>query len=256
MAQLIFIYVCVFFYGIVIGSFLNVCIYRIPREESVVRESSHCMACGRRLKKRDMVPLFSWLFLRGRCRFCGEKISLQYPLVELANGLLYLLVFYVNGVNLESVVCCVVVSAMVVISVLDWRTMKIPTAADLVIFLMGVLQVLLHLDTWYYYVIGFFFASLFLLLCSLLFRILKNENGMGAGDIELMACAGLCIGWGHALFAIVIGSVLGVLVEGTRMVVTKEYGRFAFGPYLCIGILVAMLWGDAVYGWYVSTFIY
>ncbi len=256
MAQLIFAYVCVFLYGIIIGSFLNVCIYRIPKNESVVTEGSHCMACGRPLKWRDMVPVFSWLILHGKCRFCGEKISIQYPLVELANGLLYLLIFFVNGVNPDSAIYSVMTSAMLVISVIDFRTMKIPIAADVVIFAMGVVHLLLHLDTWYYYVIGFFFASLFLLLCSLLFRILKNKNGMGAGDIELMACTGLCIGWGHALFAIALGSVIGSVIEGTRMAVTKKSGRFAFGPYLCLGVFIAMLWGTGIYEWYINTFIY
>lgn len=244
------LYIVVFLYGIVIGSFLNVCIYRIPKGENLVSVGSHCMECGHRLKWYDLVPLFSWLFLKGKCRYCGTAISAQYPVVEGLNGLLYVLVFWVNGLNWDSALYCIMVSALFVISVIDCRTMLIPTGADIVVLAVGIVHLVLHLEQWYYYVIGFVGVGLFLLLIAVIFKSVTGRSGLGYGDIELMACAGLCIGWGHGLFALVIGSVLGSLIEGVRMVVMKKRGKFAFGPYLAIGITIAALWGDMFFDWY------
>lgn len=250
------LFLIVFLYGIVIGSFLNVCIYRIPKEENLVTVGSHCMECGHRLRWYDLFPLFSWLFLKGRCRYCGARISVQYPMVEALNGILYVFVFAVNGWNVDSILWCVLTSALIVLSVIDHRTMMIPTAVDIVILAVGIIHLVLHLNDWFYYVAGFFFASLFLLLCALLFRGVTGKSGLGLGDVELMACAGLCIGWGHALFAIVIGSVLGAVIQGIRMGITKEKGKFPFGPYLSLGVWIALLWGAQIYEWYLRQFFY
>ena len=116
----IFIYTIVFLYGIVIGSFLNVCIYRLPLKENIATtgshvQSSHCMSCGRKLGWRDMVPVFSYIMLRGRCRQCGAKISIQYPLIEALNGVLYVIVFMANGFTFSSVLYCLMTSALIVL---------------------------------------------------------------------------------------------------------------------------------------------
>lgn len=248
----IILYVVVFLYGIVIGSFLNVCIYRIPKGENLVTAGSHCMKCGHRLHWYDLFPLFSWLFLRGRCRYCGERVSAQYPLIEGINGLLYILIFAVNGMCADSIFYSLMASVLLVIALIDYRTMKIPVGAEVVLLLIGALHLFFHMDNWIYYVTGFFFVGLFLLLCALLFRMVTGKGGLGLGDIELMACAGLCLGWGHGLFAIVIGSVFGAVVEGIRMVRSGKRGKFPFAPYLAIGILAAVLWGDSLFAWYLG----
>lgn len=122
--ELIPIYILIFAFGIVIGSFLNVCIYRIPQHETVVTERSHCMRCGYQLAWYDMVPVFSWLFLRGRCRKCKEPISPQYPIIEALNGILYIVVFAVNGLELTSIIYCFLTSALIVLSVIDWSVTR------------------------------------------------------------------------------------------------------------------------------------
>ncbi len=249
----VILYIIVFLYGIVIGSFLNVCIYRLPKKESVVTVGSHCMACDHPLKWYDLFPLFSWLALKGRCRYCGEHISLQYPVIEGLNGALYLLIFAVTGWNVDSILWCLLASALIVIAVIDERTMMIPVGAEIFILIIGVIHLLFHLDDWTYYVIGLFSVSLFLLLCALIFRAITGRGGLGLGDIELMACAGLCIGWGHALLALIIASVSGSIIEGIRMAVTMDKGKFALGPYLAVGILMATLWGDALLEWYIGV---
>lgn len=248
-------YIIVFLYGIVIGSFLNVCLYRLPKGESVVTVGSHCMQCNHRLKWRDLIPLFSWLALKGKCRYCGARVSVQYPIVEAVNGGLYILVFAVNGWNVDSVLWCLLASALLVIAVMDYRTMLIPGYMDAVIFGIGVVHLGLHWDNWTYYVIGFFSVSLFLLLCALLFRGITGKSGLGLGDVELMACAGLCIGWGHALLALVVASVSGSVIQGITMAVTKRGGKFALGPYLAAGIFAAALWGDTFLQWYLHLLI-
>ena len=249
------LYIITFLYGIIIGSFLNVCIYRIPKDESVVTVGSHCMSCGHQLKWYDLFPLFSWLFLKGKCRYCGTKISIQYPLIELANAVLYLIIVSLNGWNLESLLYCIMTSALLVLSVIDYRTMLIPTKIDVVILIVGIAHLFLDLDKWLYYVIGFFFASLFLLLCALVFRAVTGKGGLGMGDVELMACAGLCVGWGHALFAIVVGSMLGTIIEGIKIIVTKEKGKFPFGPYLSFGVFLSLFCAEPLYQWYVGLLL-
>lgn len=160
--ELIPIYILIFAFGIVIGSFLNVCIYRIPQHETVVTERSHCMRCGYQLAWYDMVPVFSWLFLRGRCRRCKEPISPQYPIIEALNGILYIVVFAVNGLELTSIIYCFLTSALIVLSVIDWRTYEIPFGINIFILVLGILHVFLDHDNWSEYVIGFFCVSLFL----------------------------------------------------------------------------------------------
>ena len=120
------IYIVVFLYGIVIGSFLNVCIYRIPKGEDIVKTNSHCMVCGKQLKWYDLFPVISFLMLRGRCRYCGTKLSWQYPLIESLNGILYCLVIAVKGVNINSMIYCLFVSALLTLSIIDFRTFEIP----------------------------------------------------------------------------------------------------------------------------------
>ncbi|MBO4396694.1 MAG: prepilin peptidase [Eubacterium sp.] len=246
------LYPIVFIYGIVIGSFLNVCIYRIPQNESIVTVNSHCMSCNHRLKWYDLFPLFSWIFLKGKCRYCGARISAQYPLVEGINGLLYVVVFIINGWSVESALWCIVTSCLIVLTVIDFRTMMIPIGSYLIILLIGIAHLFLDLDNWLDYVLGAVCAGAFLLIIALLFRLITGKGGLGLGDIELMACAGMCLGLKRVFFAIIIGCIAGAIIEGIRIAVTKERGRFAFGPYLSVAIFICLLWGQAMFDWYWS----
>lgn len=246
------LYPVMFLFGIVIGSFLNVCIYRIPKEESIVTVNSHCMSCDHRLAWYDLFPLFSWLFLRGKCRYCGEKISAQYPLVEGVNGLLYCLIFFINGINLESILWCLVTSCLIVIAVIDHRTMLIPVGTYIIILLIGIVHLFLDLDNWWDYCVGCVGAGAFLLICALLFRLIAGKSGMGLGDIEMMACCGMCLGITRVIFAIFIGCVLAGVCEGVKIAVTKKKGKFAFGPYLAVATFICLLWGRAMFDWYIG----
>lgn len=244
------LYIIVFLYGIILGSFLNVCIVRMPKEESIVTAGSHCMSCRHKLKWYDLFPLFSWLFLRGKCRYCGAKISLQYPVVELVNGIMYCLIFALAGWSWDSVIWCLLFSALLVVAVIDIRTMHIPGKADGLIAVLGVLHLLMHRENALYYILGFAGMGLFLFLVAVLFKKVTGKSGLGYGDIELMACAGLCIGWGHGLLALIAGCISGAMIEGVRIAMTKKHDKFAFGPYLSAGIMFSVLFGNQFLSWY------
>ena len=157
----IFLYIVIFLYGIVIGSFLNVLIFRIPKKENIV-QSSHCMNCGRKLGWRDMVPVFSYIILRGRCRQCGARISIQYPLIEALNGVLYVVVFMAGGFTFSSVLYCLMTSALIVIAVIDERTYQIPVSQNLFLGLLGIIMTVYDFRHILSHIIGAVIVSLFL----------------------------------------------------------------------------------------------
>ena len=246
------VYPVVFLLGIVIGRFLNVCIYRIPKEESIVTVNSHCMSCNHRLAWYDLFPLFSWIFLGGKCRYCKAKISVQYPVVEAVNGILYVVIFIINGISIESGLWCIVTSCLIVITVIDHRTMMIPVGSYLIILLAGIVHLIFYREDWLDYVLGAVAAGAFLLIIALLFRLITGKGGLGLGDIELMACAGLCLGLSRVFFAIIIGCVAGAVIEGIKIAVTKKKGKFAFGPYLSAAIFICLLFGTQMFEWYMG----
>ena len=223
-------------YGILIGSFLNVCIYRIPEKQSVVVGRSHCMSCGKQIKWYDLVPLVSFLVLRGKCRYCKAKLSWQYPAVEALNGILYGIIVLVNGFNITSILYCLATSALLALSIIDWRTYEIPP---------------LDLPHWYNYVIGFVSVSGFLLL---IFLVTKGR-GIGFGDVKLMAAAGLLLGWKLIILSLGLGCVLGSIIHITLMYVKDKDRVLAFGPYLSLGIFISMLYGEQIIEWYLHMFM-
>lgn len=244
-----FLYIITFTYGIIIGSFLNVLIYRIPKKENFIISRSHCMNCGYQLKWYDLVPVFSYLFLRGRCRKCGEKISLQYPFIELLNGILYILIFWKVGFNVDSILYCIAVSAMLALSVIDLRTFEIPFGFNVCIACTGAVMLGLHFRQWQQYVIGFFAIS----LCLYGLVVLSNGRAMGMGDVKLMAAAGLLVGWQHIILAFFLACIVGSIIHIIRMAVTKAEHVLAMGPYLSIGIYSSILFGNEMIQWYIHS---
>ncbi|MBO7514880.1 MAG: prepilin peptidase [Lachnospiraceae bacterium] len=236
--------------GLLIGSFLNVCIYRIPRGEGIALEPSHCPNCKTRLKWFELIPLFSWIGLKGKCRTCKHPISKQYPIVEASNMLLYLLIVWVCGFQPVTVLYCLMASALLVLSVIDIRTFEIPFGINLFIGVLGLFALALDYKNWHLYVIGFFAVSVPLLLVSFITR----GRGIGGGDIKLMAAAGLLIGWKNILLAFFLGCIIGSVIHLIRMAVSKAGRVLAMGPYLAAGILLAALWGETFLKWYLGMF--
>lgn len=243
----VFIYIIVFLYGIVIGSFLNVCIFRIPKKENIAKHS-HCMSCGYKLRWYDLIPLFSYLFLRGRCRKCGAKLSIQYPLIEALNGVLYVIVFMANGFTGSSIIYCLMTSALIVITVIDERTFRIPVSMNLFLGLLGVIMTICDYRHIISHLIGLLCVSLFLYALY----YFSSGQAIGGGDIKLMAAAGLILGWKNIILAFLLACILGSVIHTIRMKVSKKNNLLAMGPYLSAGIWIAALWGNRFWSWYIG----
>ena len=204
------------------------------------------MTCGHTLSWYELIPLFSYLFLGGKCRHCKAHISVQYPIVEAANGILYVIFFLAKGITVETFLYCLAASALLALSVIDWRTQEIPLGFILFILTLGLVRLFTDLENWSQYVIGLFAVSVFLLLIDLV----TKGRGIGHGDIKLMAATGLLMGWKLIVVAFIIACIIGTVVHLIRMAVKKVGRKLAFGPYLSMGIFIAMIWGEQLVSWY------
>ncbi len=247
----IILYIIIFLFGIVVGSFLNVCIFRIPNKEDIVKTGSHCMSCGYRLKWYDMVPVISFLILRGKCRKCGAKLSVQYPLIEAANGILYVLIVWTGGLGIESLLYCLLASALLVLSVIDFRTYEIPFGINLFILALGLIRVGTDYQNFLTYLIGLLSVSAFL---AVLYYA-TGGRAIGGGDVKLMAACGLLLGWKLIILAFLSGCIFGAVIHVIRMRISGESHVLAMGPYLSMGVLVAALWGEKMLTWYLAQFV-
>lgn len=236
--------------GACVGSFLNVLIYRIPKGEEFVRTPSHCMTCGHQLKWYELVPVFSWLAQKGKCRSCGVKLSAQYPIVEATNGLMWLLTgILFRGDWLTAGLYCGLFSLLLVAAVIDWREFIIPNGINLAIFLLGLVRLATDLQNWLFYLVGMLAVS----LVFLLLHLATGGNGLGMGDVKLVAAAGLLLGWPKMILAVLLGSLAGALIHSARM--KRGAGRkLAFGPYLAAGIWFAALVGQPLIEAYLGLF--
>lgn len=231
---------------------MNVCIYRIPRKEDIVYTPSHCMNCQKRIKWYDLIPVFSWLILGGKCRYCKVKLAKQYPIVELINGLAYLGIYFLMGLTPQFVLFSILFSTLLVISMIDMRYQIIPNGTVVFLFLVGIASVVLSTHTILDGLIGFFAVSVPLLII----HIVTNGN-MGMGDVKLMAACGLILGWKNILLALMIGSILGSVV-GVTMIALKLMSRkqqIPFGPYLSLGIIIAALFGNEIISLYMQLLL-
>lgn len=244
------IYIMLALFGLCVGSFLNVLIYRIPKGEEFVKTSSHCMSCGHNLKWYENIPVLSWLLQGGKCRACGVKLSAQYPIVEALNAAMWVLtgVIY-RGDWLTVGLYCILFSMLLVLTVIDWRTFTIPNGVNLTIFILGLIRLATDLKQWPLYVVGMLSVS----LVFLLLYVLTGGNGLGMGDVKLVGAAGLLIGWQNMLLAVLVGSVFGAVIHSVRMR-GGEGRKLAFGPYLAAGIWLAALAGGPIISAYLGLF--
>lgn len=244
------IYIMTLLLGLCVGSFLNVLIYRIPLEQEFVKTPSHCMSCGHPLKWYELIPVFSWVAQGGKCRSCGVRLSAQYPIVEALNGSMWLLTAVLfKGDWLTVALYCGLFSMLLVLSVIDWRTYIIPNGINLTIFVLGLVRLATDFANWPTYIIGMASVSLFFLLL----HILTGGNGLGMGDVKLVAAAGLLLGWPKMILAVLVGSVSGAVIHSIRMKGGAGH-KLAFGPYLAAGIWFSALVGQPLISAYLSLF--
>lgn len=247
------LYLAVGTLGALIGSFLNVCIFRLPRGESIVWPGSHCPLCTHSIEFYDNIPLLSYLWLGGRCRACRAPISIRYPLVEAANALGYLAIVWSFGLSGTAIFYAMLFSALIVVTGTDLTHKMIPnviTVPGVVIGLLGAATVL---------PVGFINAVLgmaigggILWLLAWLSPYLFGKEGMGGGDIKLLAMIGAFLGWKPALLTIMIGSftgsVVGISLIALRMI--KRDDHIPFGPFLVLGALLSMFFAQPLLDWY------
>ncbi len=248
-------YIFAFIFGAVIGSFLNVCICRLPEGRSVVSPPSACPSCGAGIRWYDNVPILSYLVLRGRCRSCKTPISWRYPLVEAINGLLTLALFVRFGPSLTFLALFLFCSALVVITFIDFDHQIIPDVISLPGIVVGfVFSFFLPWLGWQSSLIGIVAGGGTIWLIIELYYRLRKEEGMGGGDIKLLAMIGAFLGWRAILFTIFVSSLVGSIVGVSLMYLQKKDGKLAipFGPYLAFGAVLYIFYGKQLIFWYLN----
>ena len=245
--------------GLAIGSFLNVVIWRVPRKESVVRPPSHCPQCETPISPKDNVPLLSWLLLSGKCRHCKNPIPLRYPLVEAGCGVLFLAVAARFGASWELPAYLVLTAALLAISIIDLEHFIVPDriTAPLTVSALALLGLaaLAEGNGWHYgrTLLGGVAYFAFLLFLNILY-----PKGMGMGDVKLAFSLGLFLGWlgwGQVFLGGFLAFLLGALV-GVTLIATKIKSRkdvVPFGPFLALGAMLTILWGDPILRWYTGA---
>lgn len=236
--------------GLITGSFLNVLIYRLPRGESVVWPGSHCPDCGQNLKAGDLIPVLSYIWQRGKCRYCGAKISLRYPLVELLTAAAFLLTYLQWGISWHSLAGILLTFLLIPAAVIDMDHGIIPDRISITGIIIGLL-----LSP---FTAGFTSSLLGVLIFggTLFLAALISQGGMGGGDIKLAAAIGAFTGWPGALLAFILSSLLGatwVLI----LLLSKKADRktaIKFGPFLALGGWVAFVWGTQIINFYLNQF--
>ncbi len=239
----------VFIFGTLIGSFMNVVVYRSERSESVVKVRSHCPKCMTQIKNRDLIPVFSWLFLGGRCRSCKEKISPQYPIVEALTGIYYVLSFLNFGIGHEFIISMLLFPILVFLSIVDFKKTEIPYWCSISVGVLGLAAFIISFGSnsqsiWYEHIIGAF-------IISVPFAIFAYLGAMGGGDVQLVFAAGLLLGWAivpAVLIAFIAGAIFGIVIK-----LTKKLSKMCFGPFLALGIAVSYLYGHSIIEAYLQS---
>lgn len=242
-----------FILGLLIGSFLNVVIYRLPDEQSIVKPPSHCPQCNTRLKVIDLIPVLSFISTGGKCRYCGKKISYQYPFVELLTAFFFLAAYLKFGLTVELFIMLFLLSALIAISFIDYKYMIIPNVITYSGIIIGFLfAIIFNYITIFDSLLGIFIPAFFLLLIALLFK-----GGMGMGDVKLVSMLGAFLGYKYTLAGIFIGSIFGSIIGLTLMGIgiLKKKDHIPFGPFICLGAVIMIFFGEQLINWYISLFI-
>lgn len=246
-----------FILGAVIGSFLNVCIYRIPAGLSIVSPASRCPQCESTIRWYQNIPIVSWLMLRGRCAQCAAPISIRYLLVEALTGVLFLGVFWTFGLHGATLVYWLFAAALTVITFIDLDHQIIPDVISLPGIVVGFLcSFAVPWVSWVDSLLGILVGGGSLLLVAMAYEFLTKKEGMGGGDIKLLAMIGAFLGWQAVFPVIFISSLTGTLVGIPVMIRQKADSKLAlpFGPFLAFGALFYLFWGPALIRWYLSFF--
>lgn len=254
----VILFLTIFALGLTVGSFLNVCIFRIPEEKSIFFPGSHCPSCGKKIRFYDNIPVLSFLLLKGKCRYCKSKISIQYPLVELLTALLFLAAYLWQGLSLGLLSTIILGCLLIIVFVVDLKHRIIPDVITIPGIVIGLLFALISpqikiVDSFLGLIVG---GGTFYLL-AILGELLFKKESMGGGDIKLAAMLGAFLGW-QKLFLIFflsafLGSVVGILAIHLSSRI-KEHRTIPYGPFLALASFVALFWGEGLIKVYLKLF--
>ncbi len=232
-------------FGLLVGSFLNVCIHRLPRRESIGWPGSHCTVCQRPLAWYENIPVFSWLVLRGRCRTCRTPISPMYPLVELTTGIVFVAGYLVYGPTPLLAVRLAFACALIVLFVIDLRHQILPNPITLPGLAIGLALSLVFPPGWQSALLGALFGGVFPWLIAEAYLRLRGREGMGMGDFKMLAMAGAFLGWPLIYLVLMLACVLGVVIGGGALLITRRAAatRVPFGTFIAVAALAAVLFG-------------
>ncbi len=244
--------------GLALGSFSNVCIYRIPKKKSILFPNSFCPQCGKRIRFYDNIPILSYLILRGRCRDCKTKIPLQYPLVEFLTATLLTLAYLRFGLSWDFAARGILIIVMILTFFIDLKHRIIPDTLTLPGVALGFLMsFLVSSPSVLNSLLGIAVGGGMFYLAAVLGELLFKKESMGGGDIKLAMMLGAFLGWQNILLILLISSFLGSLIGGLALLFSKDVKQtrtIPFGPFLALGAIVAMFLGDSIISAYLKTF--
>ena len=242
-----------FLFGLALGSFLNVCIHRIPLKKSIVHPPSSCPQCGQKIKAYDNIPVISYIFLLGKCRYCKAPISLRYPVVEIITGLLSTALFVRYGFHYKYLIYLAFSASLVIISFIDLQHKIIPDIISLPGIIIGLaISIIFHHISWLNAMIGALGGGGSLFLVAVVFEKVTGREGMGGGDVKLLAMIGAWMGWRALPFIILISSLTGAIIGGGSLLLTSRglQTKIPFGPFLALGALIYLFFGYELVSWY------
>ncbi|MBW2095460.1 MAG: prepilin peptidase [Deltaproteobacteria bacterium] len=245
-------------FGLVFGSFLNVCIYRIPLKKSIIFPPSSCPNCGHHIKFYDNIPVLSYLLLRAKCRYCHARIPLHYPVVELLTGLLSMALFIRYGVTYQYILSFLFIIALVMISFIDLHHQIIPDILSIPGIFAGIaVSFIPGRVVWLDSLIGAVGGGGILYLIALVYKKVTGRDGMGGGDVKLLAMIGAWMGWRALPFIVLLSSLSGIVIGGSALMMAgKGYRvRIPFGPFLSLGTIIYFFFGRQILAWYYHLFL-
>jgi len=247
--------ILIFILGLIVGSFNNVCIYRIPRNESIIYPASHCPKCRSKIKPIDNIPLLSYILLKGRCRNCKSKISIQYPIVELLTGLTYLIIYLIYGLSVQTLIYIILSSALIIIAFIDLNEQIIPDVISLPGIVIGlILSFIVPYISFINSVLGALIGGGIILIIAWVGSIIFKKEAMGGGDVKLAAMIGAFLGWRYMVISLFLGFFLGALA-GIFLILSKikrKEDMVPFGPFIALGSIITLLCGEKIIAWYIG----
>lgn len=241
---------CVFLIGTIIGSFLGLVIKRLPKQKPLVIARSECDHCNHKLSSFDLIPIVSFLFIKGKCRYCKSSLTFYHPCIEILTGISFLCAYMRFGITFEFIIALILGSILIVIAGIDIDTMMIHNRFQLILLLVGIIVVLLDPRTMYHHIFGMLCVSVPLFLIAL------STQAMGGGDVKLLAVSGLILGYPKIFVAFTIACLLGGIYAICIIILrrAKSHRMVPFGPFLAIGIYIAYLYSTQIIQFYLAIY--